>query len=332
MSTQNITLRWDDTNEIEQGYKVYRSKSPMDINNMPPPIATLNANTTEYVDMDQPVGDINYYRVGAYLNGLELYSDEVEIQVSSCGEETILHITTTSTFSVYWQVSKQTCFKDFNATVPVENDGDPVLSIKDSSDQNLILILNSSTGGSYREDPNGDYVQYESGKDYYVSLPVNITYPWTVSAWMDNRYWDGTTNNHNYISIANPNSSVDQILVVGLRNDFNDSNNNPAIATNIGGFVSRFFNTNDDQFSMVAVFDNTSSFTVNSSSNVSDTYSRSAPVGSHVLSVGALRRSTYGASESTGRLKTLFISNYKPSNAEIDDLHKFNRCKQPIQL
>ena len=37
MSTPRVVLRWQDTNNIEIGHKIYRSDTPMDIQNMPPP-------------------------------------------------------------------------------------------------------------------------------------------------------------------------------------------------------------------------------------------------------------------------------------------------------
>jgi len=37
MSTPRVILRWQDTNNIEIGHKIYRSDTPMDIQNMPPP-------------------------------------------------------------------------------------------------------------------------------------------------------------------------------------------------------------------------------------------------------------------------------------------------------
>lgn len=79
---RDITLTWDDPNLIEKGYRVYRSKSPMDINNMPTPIGTVNANTTEFIDKDQTIGDTNYYRVSAWIDGHEVFSEEIEIEVN----------------------------------------------------------------------------------------------------------------------------------------------------------------------------------------------------------------------------------------------------------
>jgi len=77
MSTARVKLRWQDTNNIEIGHKIYRSDTPMDIQNMPTPIATLNPNTTEYTDEAVIEGNFYYYRVSAYTSNAEEYSNEV---------------------------------------------------------------------------------------------------------------------------------------------------------------------------------------------------------------------------------------------------------------
>jgi len=77
MSTPRVILRWQDTNQIELGHKIYRSDAPMDIQNMPTPIATLNPNTTEYTDEAVIEGNFYYYRVSAYTTNGEEFSNEV---------------------------------------------------------------------------------------------------------------------------------------------------------------------------------------------------------------------------------------------------------------
>lgn len=82
MATNNITLVWDDTNEIEKGHRIYRSTTPMDIANMPTPIATLDIDATSFVDENLTVGDVFYYRVSAFIDGDEQFSSEIMAEVS----------------------------------------------------------------------------------------------------------------------------------------------------------------------------------------------------------------------------------------------------------
>ena len=77
MSTPRVILRWQDTNNIEIGHKIYRSDTPMDVQNMPAPIADIGFNTTEYRDEDVIEGNFYYYRVSAYTTNGEEYSNEV---------------------------------------------------------------------------------------------------------------------------------------------------------------------------------------------------------------------------------------------------------------
>ncbi len=324
MTTKDVIIKWDDPNEIELGHRIYRSDTPMNVNDLPDPIGVVDSNETTFIDNGQEVGITNYYRVGAFIDGYESISEELSVTVELCGQETINAIISTAPFSLLYRVSKDTCYQDANGTIPVLNDGDPVLSIRDITDHNLLLKLNQTSGAYYRESVDGDYVQFDPYRDFYCVLPIPVTYPWIMSAWIDNRdYTSG--DNHNYISVANSGSSVDQIAMMGLRNT-GGINMNPAIATNIGGYIQVTRETPEKQFSMVSVFDSTSQFTVDASNQVSGTYSRSRPNNATVLSFGALRRSSLTASESHGRIKTLFISNYRPTDSEINELHKFNRC------
>ncbi len=81
MSVRDITLTWTDPNFIEKGYRVYRSNSPMDTSNMPAPIGTVGVNATEFIDNDQTIGDTNYYRVSAWIDGYEVFSEEYQTMV-----------------------------------------------------------------------------------------------------------------------------------------------------------------------------------------------------------------------------------------------------------
>lgn len=74
-----VRLTWKESNVGEEGHRIYRSASPMDPDNLPPPIATLGPNTTEYQDDPLPTGVPYFYRVGAFTGAVERVSDEVSI-------------------------------------------------------------------------------------------------------------------------------------------------------------------------------------------------------------------------------------------------------------
>ncbi|APL99217.1 virion structural protein [Bordetella phage MW2] len=69
---------WKDNNSSETGHHVYRSLTPMDPENLPPPIATLGPDATFYEDGDVTEGLTYYYRVGAFNAAREVVSEELE--------------------------------------------------------------------------------------------------------------------------------------------------------------------------------------------------------------------------------------------------------------
>lgn len=74
-----VRLTWGDTNSIEEGYRVFRSTSPIDTNSPPAPLATLPAGATEYVDSTAAPSTTYYYRVAVYLSSLRQFGDEVVV-------------------------------------------------------------------------------------------------------------------------------------------------------------------------------------------------------------------------------------------------------------
>lgn len=81
-----VLLIWKENNLGEDGIRVYRSTSPMDVENMPPPLADLPPDTVRFEDGSAVDGQVYYYRVSAYLNsGVERFSDEIEVQPVEIG-------------------------------------------------------------------------------------------------------------------------------------------------------------------------------------------------------------------------------------------------------
>jgi len=77
-----INLSWVDTNRVEDGYRVYKSTSPMDPEvSMPAPIATLDPNSESYVDTDVVYGQTYYYIVSSFnnLQANEVFSENKEV-------------------------------------------------------------------------------------------------------------------------------------------------------------------------------------------------------------------------------------------------------------
>lgn len=78
-----IKLTWSDNSAVEEGYKVYRSDSSMDVDDMPEPITVLGAGATEYLDEDVVHGETYRYRVGAFNGDTVMLSGEISKKATS---------------------------------------------------------------------------------------------------------------------------------------------------------------------------------------------------------------------------------------------------------
>lgn len=79
----NVKLTWTDLNTDETGHRIYRSSSPMDTQALPPPVAELGPDITEWEDTDTPVDQVVYYIVSAVRGAEEAFSEEVLVNTSS---------------------------------------------------------------------------------------------------------------------------------------------------------------------------------------------------------------------------------------------------------
>ncbi len=79
MANGAVLLKWRDRNWAEQGHYVYRSDTPMDINNLPSPIGTLTFNQYQYIDYDVIADQTYYYRIGAFRNNDVSVSEEIKV-------------------------------------------------------------------------------------------------------------------------------------------------------------------------------------------------------------------------------------------------------------
>jgi len=75
----SVLLTWDDNNTVEDGHRIYRSTSPMDPQNLPAPLAEVGPNVREYLDQDVEPAITYYYRVAAFLAGLQQVGPEIEV-------------------------------------------------------------------------------------------------------------------------------------------------------------------------------------------------------------------------------------------------------------
>ena len=66
-----VKLTWTDTNDFEDGFKLYRSLTPFDKDNLPAVYETLPPNTEQYVDTEVDEDTTYYYMLSTYVGGKE---------------------------------------------------------------------------------------------------------------------------------------------------------------------------------------------------------------------------------------------------------------------
>lgn len=157
-NTPSVSIRWNDPNVIEDGYNIYRSDIPMDINNMPTPLVKLSKNTTSYVDDDVVEGNFYYYRVSATASDNEVFSVEVRAEAISS------------------TIEKHDIFND--------NSGVYTLNFNNNSSENLGFNNDITEMGNVSYPGNGT-VQMSGGGGLSIpseSVPVHIWEGFTFSA------------------------------------------------------------------------------------------------------------------------------------------------------
>ena len=86
-----IRLTWSDQNLAEDGHRIYRSLTSMaglDVSQLPAPVVELGPDVELWDDPDVVEGETYYYRVGAFVGGVEMVSDELVIEAVDLGVPT----------------------------------------------------------------------------------------------------------------------------------------------------------------------------------------------------------------------------------------------------
>jgi fibronectin type 3 domain-containing protein len=82
MSNPRALIKWASVNKIEEGYRIYRSDTYFDENNLPVPLAVLNRSKKikgGYNDTTVILGSSYWYRVGVFAEEAEILSDALSI-------------------------------------------------------------------------------------------------------------------------------------------------------------------------------------------------------------------------------------------------------------
>lgn len=74
-----VFLAWREKNDDEDGFRIYRSQTPIDVNSPPPPLATLPPDSTTYNDENVDELETYYYRVSTFKGNAEVFSSEISV-------------------------------------------------------------------------------------------------------------------------------------------------------------------------------------------------------------------------------------------------------------
>ena len=88
-SLVGIRIRWDDQNGFEEGFRVYRSPYPFDVDTLPPVLATLPPDTTEYIDEDVIIGIEYHYMISTFYRSHEAFATGLFSIIAKAGPDTI---------------------------------------------------------------------------------------------------------------------------------------------------------------------------------------------------------------------------------------------------
>lgn len=81
------TISWKYDSGVGDGFRIYRSDTPMDPDDLPEPLATVTIDKREYDDETVVQGETYYYRVGSYIGLMESVSAELEHVAEASGDE-----------------------------------------------------------------------------------------------------------------------------------------------------------------------------------------------------------------------------------------------------
>lgn len=184
-----VLLNWNDTNQTEDGHRVYRSTSPMDVNALPAPLVSLGPNITSYQDDAVSDGVTYYYIVSAYKGTSEAFSAEVSVVATQSNIPT-------ANMEIWYK------FSDVSGSIVPDSAG------------NFDGTLNGNAT-QVAGDLGGSAIDFDGAGDYIDSSYKTSGGTYTISAWVKVRAFNGANANI-YAEVQQTTNSYGALLwVVG---------------------------------------------------------------------------------------------------------------------
>lgn len=250
-----VRITWNDRNLAEEGHKVYRDTSPMNPLSLPTPIATLGPDITSYDDGDVLVDVTYYYRVSAYVGGIEKVSDEVSV-TTTAGTWHPSDLFQSGELGGCWNFNDlSTLFQDTAGASPVTADGQLIARVNDISGNGFNLTQATSTArlvarlGSFNY-AEGNSTTGSSARRIEGTLGTAMAYPFTFMvagdltgqtvAALGLTGSDTSVTNRCVFALGSRNSDNTGPIIAVYNTSYNDVSigDSPSKAVNISTFLS----------------------------------------------------------------------------------------------
>jgi len=197
-------LTWADNNLAEDGHRIYRSESTMDPNDMPTALGSTAADVSVYDDGDSLVdGTTYYYRVGAYVGGVERISDEISIVAS----EVIIPVDGLRVFYTMDNISGSSL---------IDEEGNQTGIISGA------IAVSGKLGNALEFDGSNDLVNLGSGDNISAYTEATISFWWKTSGGSGNYssiIGNLSSNSNGYAGFAFQVYNTTGIRFFGIGND-----------------------------------------------------------------------------------------------------------------
>jgi len=293
-----IRLTWIDNNVTEQGHKVYRSDSTMDLNNLPSPLVSLGPDITVYDDGSIVEGQAYYYIVSSFSGGVEKFSAEVSIDTEDTAWESS-SLFANEELGGCWNFNDvTTLYQNTAGTTQITSDGQSILYAEDVSGNGTPLIKPSnssallfrSAANSYAEG-NPSSTSGSGARLLGHDFESVIGYPFTIMLGGD---FDQKTNSSTAgLSISNKNTNAGSCGVLGLRES--DQKGPVVFVYNTSGYTDTSAGATGGKSVNIITLISGSQYAEDGFGNVSSSLNLPCPPSMKTISIGGLIRPTLAA-------------------------------------
>lgn len=308
-----VRVVWKDNNRAEEGHRVYRATAPMDPLNLPAPIATPGPDMELYDDADVVEGTTYYYRVGAFIGGVERVSEEVSVEAVAPAGWQPSQLFLGGEYGGAWDLTDWSkIWADTARTNPI------------SDGAGIALADDISGTGLYLHQPGGDKLIARAGAPNYaegsgsstrllnIDLAAPVTYPFTFMI-----AGDSSPGSQGSLGLmASDNGARDRcVFALGTRNS---DVTGPAVAVYNGTYSDASIGNAKGKTVSIVTFTAGAQYAENHLGQVSPSLNKSMPANCDRLTLGALIRSSGIGSYAGNYAAAMYIDRALTTQEKLD--------------